>query len=72
VLGADLAINYRELDFVKEVNAFTDGRDVDVVLAMVGGEYLARNLKVMGANGRLVNIAFCTAARLRSTWFLWY
>jgi NADPH:quinone reductase-like Zn-dependent oxidoreductase len=64
VLGADLAINYRELDFVKEGNDFTDGRSVDVALDMAGGKYLARNLKVMAANGRLVNTAFLHGSKV--------
>ncbi len=56
-LGADLAINYRTQDFVAEARAFTQGRGVDVVLDMVGGSYFARNLAVLGLEGRLVQIA---------------
>jgi len=56
-LGAEQAINYREADFVAAVKAATDGRGVDVVLDMVGGEYVRRNLEVLGTDGRLVQIA---------------
>ncbi|WP_417317341.1 NAD(P)H-quinone oxidoreductase [Emcibacter sp.] len=56
-LGADLAINYRTQDFVEEVKKFTDGRGVDVLLDMVAGDYVDRNLKMMAEDGRLVMIA---------------
>jgi len=56
-LGAALAVNYRTQDFVAEVLKFTRARGVDVVLDMVGGDYLARNLKTLGAQGRHVSIA---------------
>ncbi len=57
-LGARLAINYRDEDFVEAVRAATDGRGVDLVLDMVGGDYIARNVKVLATEGRLVQIAF--------------
>ncbi len=57
-LGADLAIPYREADFVAEVRAATGGRGVDVVLDMVGGDYLPRNLRALALGGRHVSIAF--------------
>lgn len=56
-LGADAAINYRSRDFVAEVNVFTNGKGVDVILDMVGGDYFPRNLKCMGFDARLVHIA---------------
>lgn len=56
-LGADLAINYREQDFVAEINHYTNGTGVDVILDMIGGDYLARNLKCMNFDARLVHIA---------------
>lgn len=56
-LGADLAINYRETDFVEEVKRFTGGLGVDVVLDMVSGEYVARNLECLKVDGRHVTIA---------------
>lgn len=56
-LGAMRAINYRSEDFVQEAKAVTDGRGVDVVLDMVGGDYIARNIEVLKPDGRLVFIA---------------
>lgn len=56
-LGADLTINYRSQDFVNEINQFTNGKGVDVILDMVGGDYFPRNLKCMGFDARLVHIA---------------
>ena len=56
-LGADLAINYKTQDFVEEVKAFTDGAGVDIVLDMVSGEYVARNIECLGDDGRHVTIA---------------
>lgn len=56
-LGADLAINYRETDFVVAVNEHTGGEGVNVVLDMVSGDYVARNLKCLAENGRHVTIA---------------
>ena len=57
-LGADRAINYRNEDFVEVIKAETGGRGVDVVLDMVGGDYIARSISVMAADGRHVSIAF--------------
>lgn len=57
-LGAELAVNYRETDFVAAVLAATAGRGADVILDMVGGDYIARNLKALAEEGRLVQIAF--------------
>jgi NADPH2:quinone reductase len=56
-LGAALAINYRQQDFVDEILKETGGRGVDVVLDMVGGDYLVRNLRALAPNGRHVSIA---------------
>lgn len=56
-VGADLAINYREQDFVEEVKAFTGGKGADVVLDMVSGDYVARNLDCLATDGRHVTIA---------------
>ena len=56
-LGAERAINYRETDFVAAVRETTGGRGVDVVLDMVGGDYLQRNIDVLAVEGRLVQIA---------------
>jgi NADPH2:quinone reductase len=56
-LGAAHAINYRETDFVDAVERWTEGRGVAVVLDMVGGDYVARNLKCLADDGRHVSIA---------------
>ena len=56
-LGADHAINYKTQDFVDEVKRITDGRGVDVVLDMVAGTYVAREIKCMAEDGRIVFIA---------------
>jgi NADPH2:quinone reductase len=62
-LGADEAINYRDQDFVAEVMRLTDKRGVDVILDMVGGDYMARNLKSLALEGRLVQIAFLQGSK---------
>lgn len=56
-IGADLAINYRAQDFVEEVRAFTNGRGAEVVLDMVSGDYVGRNLECLAVDGRHVTIA---------------
>ena len=62
-LGAAAAINYRSQDFVEEVTRITDGRGVSVVLDMVGGDYLPRNLASLSDDGRHVSIAFQRGAK---------
>ena len=57
-LGAAKAINYREQDFVEIVKAETDGRGVDVILDMVGGDYIQRNMSAAAIWGRIVNISY--------------
>jgi NADPH2:quinone reductase len=57
-LGAKQAINYRTADFVEAVKELTDGRGVDLILDMVGGSYVGRNLKALATDGRLVLIGF--------------
>ena len=57
-IGAAHAINYREADFVEAVKQATGGNGVDVVLDMVGGDYLPRNLACLADDGRHVSIAF--------------
>ncbi len=56
-IGAQLAINYREADFVEAVKDFTGGKGADVVLDMVAGSYTQRNLDCLAVDGRLVTIA---------------
>jgi len=63
-LGATRAINYREEDFLSVVKAETDGRGVDVILDMVGGDYVQRNLNALSFGGRLINIAYQKGARV--------
>ena len=63
-LGADVAINYRTQDFVAEMEK--GGLKADVILDMVGGDYVARNLKVAALNGRIVQIAFQQGSRIEA------
>jgi NADPH2:quinone reductase len=62
-LGADAAINYKEQDFVEEINRLTGSKGVDVILDMIGGDYFPRNLKCMAADARLVQIAIQNGAK---------
>ena len=62
-LGAKLAINYHKEDFVKIIKKFTEGKGVDVILDMVGGDYTARNIKSLSYDGRLVSIAFLRGSK---------
>jgi NADPH:quinone reductase len=57
-LGARLAVNYRKEDFAEPIRAATDGRGVDVILDMVAGDYIDRELKLLADDGRLVLIAY--------------
>ena len=57
-LGAQRAIDYRSEDFVGAIEQSTGGRGVDVILDMVGGDYIERNFRALSRGGRLVNIAF--------------
>lgn len=57
-LGATRAINYREEDFVEVIKEMTGGKGVDVILDMVGGDYIEKNFRALAVWGRLVNIAF--------------
>ena len=62
-LGADAAINYKEQDFVAEIDRHTDGKGVDVILDMIGGDYFPRNLRCMANDARLVQIAIQNGAK---------
>ncbi|HVM22763.1 MAG TPA: NAD(P)H-quinone oxidoreductase [Sphingomicrobium sp.] len=62
-LGAEAAVNYRSEDFVEAAQRLTGGRGVDVVLDMVGGDYLPRNLAALADDGRHVSIAFQRGAK---------
>jgi NADPH2:quinone reductase len=63
-LGADVAIDYREQDFVAEVHAATGGRGADVILDMVGGDYVTRNYDAAAVEGRIVQIAHQKASEV--------
>lgn len=62
-LGADRAVNYREEDFVDAVKQATEGRGVDVILDMVGGDYVGRNYEAAAIDGRIVQIALLGGAK---------
>ena len=61
--GAVAAINYKTQDFLAEIQRLTDGHGVNMVLDMVGGDYVDRNLKALAMDGRLVQIAFLRGAK---------
>ena len=62
-LGADVVINYREQKFVDEIQSLTGKRGVNLILDMVGGEYIAQNLRCLAVEGRLVQIAFLQGSK---------
>jgi putative PIG3 family NAD(P)H quinone oxidoreductase len=63
-LGAERVINYHEEDFVQVVKSATNNRGVDVILDMVGGDYVQRNLSALAVEGRLIFIAFLRGAKV--------
>src|ERR1700722_18740539 len=63
-LGADVAINYRTADFVTRAKELTGGKGVELVLDMVGGDYLQRNVSALAVEGRLVQIAFLKPSKV--------
>ena len=63
-LGAVRAINYREEDFVEAVRETTGGHGADVILDMVGGDYIERNLRAAALEGRIVQIAFLKGSKV--------
>jgi putative PIG3 family NAD(P)H quinone oxidoreductase len=63
-LGATRGINYKTTDFLKAVKDATGGRGVDVILDMVGGDYLQKNLSALAMEGRLVHVAFLKGAKI--------
>jgi len=67
-VGADVAINYRSQDFVEVVMAHTQKQGVNMVLDMVGGSYIQRNLQVLSPDGRLVQIAFLQPSKVEVDW----
>jgi NADPH2:quinone reductase len=62
-IGATAAVNYRSSDFVTSIRELTDGHGVDVILDIVGGDYLARNIDCLAINGRLVQIGLIGGSR---------
>lgn len=65
-LGASHAINYREEDFVKSVKDATEGKGANLILDMVGGDYIERNYEAAALDGRIVQIAFLHGAKATS------
>ena len=65
-LGADLAINYKTRDFAEEVKKFTKGKGVNVLLDMIAGDYMKRNLMVMAPEGRIVMIAVQRGPKIKA------
>jgi NADPH2:quinone reductase len=63
-LGADVAVNYKTEDFVAAVKEATDGRGADVILDMVGGDYIPRNHEAAAQDGRIVQIAFLKGSKV--------
>lgn len=62
-LGADVAVDYKTQDFVAAVKEATDGRGADVILDMVGGDYIPRNHEAAAQDGRIVQIAFLKGSK---------
>ena len=62
-LGADIAVNYRTEDFAAKVMEATEGKGADVILDMVGGDYIPKNLSCLAVEGRLVQIAFLKGSK---------
>jgi NADPH2:quinone reductase len=63
-LGAERGINYRDEDFVAIIKAQTDGKGADVILDMVGGDYVGRNLAAAAMHGRIVQISFLKGSKV--------
>ncbi len=63
-LGAEQAVNYRDADWVAAARAFGGGIGVDVILDMVGGDYIEKNIQSAAPDGRIVNIAFMRGAKV--------
>ncbi len=62
--GADATIDHRQEDFGLRIKELTQGRGVDVILDMVGGDYVGRNLRALAMDGRLVQIAFMKGSKV--------
>jgi len=66
--GADVAIDYRQQDFVAQALAATEQKGVNIILDMVGGDYMQRNLQTLAIDGRLVQIAFLQSSKTEVDW----
>ena len=62
--GADVAVNYHEQDYVEVLKKITNGQGVNVILDMVGGDYVSRNLELAAKDGRIVSISFIKGSRV--------
>ena len=62
-LGAEIAVNYRTQDYLEVLSAATDKIGVNVILDMVGGDYISRNIKLAAMDGRIVNVAFLQGSK---------
>lgn len=69
-LGAERAINYRTEDFVEVTKELTGGKGVDVILDMVGGSYVARNIKAAATDGRIVQIAWLGGSKVEADFMM--
>ncbi len=67
-IGADHVINYREQDFVAEIATLTGKRGVNVILDMVGGDYIDKNLRCLALEGRMAIIAFLQGSKVTTEW----
>ncbi len=63
-LGADHVINYQEQDFVAAITDLYQGKGVDIILDMVGGNYVSKNIKIAARNGHIISIAFLQGAKV--------
>jgi len=69
-LGAERAINYKSEDFVAVTKELTGGKGVDVILDMVGGSYVARNIRALAVEGRLVQIAWLGGSKIEADFMM--
>ena len=67
-IGADHVINYREQDFAAEIATITGKRGVNVILDMVGGDYIEKNLRCLALDGRMAIIAFLQGSKVMTEW----
>jgi len=63
IIGADVSINYRKQDFFEEINKITNGKGVNLILDMVGGAYIPKNINLLAKDGKLLQIALLQGAK---------